>query len=1284
MTKTRMSISALIVLTFLLGALLPMFPLAAALNDPADTHGTVHVTGDWIVEDTRTYTAHTLIYMDNGNVVVKNGGVLSLDDSSLFFFPTAHGNKGITVEKGGTLKVANTQGIASQTLPNTFHCAFLKGSIIDLKDANIWGAGGSTATTPDTGVYIGTDNVTIHNMMFRENRQNIPLMQIDGKNVTIDNSTFGNYGNRGLVVQGQAEVFDTRFIPDPGPAGTGISVQNGGDLKLVDSEIMGMNGALTVVQGKALLITNNIHNNQNNGITAIYDAKVELRGNIIETSQMDGVFAAFDSDITIQKDNFIRNNNQNGINAYAGGNFDIKGSTIRDNFDLNVGVYNSKVTIDECNILGPMTGVSVAGSRPVKIRNSTFDASMHNDPIIAGDLGSDITVEGNHFKNGNLAFYGTNEANIVAKKNDFTGISNIAMMEIHANFEGYANTYNAPLLVAFAQLRATVYSENEKYTGPAAPTTMFQVSSGAVLEVHKMVADHMDNSAFVLAQMDGKAFIYDTKANFAGTAVLFARDGVITSINSSIPLSDVTAIGKGKVNLGWHALVKTQWQDGFIAPGASVEMVDGPANQTDTFTTGDDGRYDLDIIQWTSTQDGDINHNNYDFTATLNGMDGLLTKNVSKNMDGTNTIVLTITDDAAPTLDIVAPTNDWLTSDTEFTVNGTAGDIGSGLAKVEVNTGSGWVAATGLAAWTMALDLQEGSQTIQVKATDIAGLFTNKSIDIVIDLTAPDLMVDLPAGLYVKTNEFYLNGTTEIGADVLVDGDVATNVDGQFSILLDKADGEYNITVESQDAVGNKATVHKLVIVDTVAPTLSCDITTGTWFNSNNVTVTGKSDGSSVLVSGNAATLDLKNGTWSYKINSGDGAFTLAIEARDLAGNNVTIQRTINVDTVKPTITVSAPTGTGPIYTNKASINVSGKVTDLNLLQIDMLSLTPGGTRVTFDTAGNFTHTVNLVEGTNPLMLVAMDKAGNEVKWEYTVIKDTKAPVIEITSPMTGLVTKAASAQVTGKVDDIKAALKLGTTNLTNTNGTFTTTATLTVGANTISVTATDLAGNSATASVTVTYDNEALFTRTKPTKTKLTTGSETTTITGTSEPGAKVYINDVAIPVNADGTFSYKLILKEGKNKVAMKAVDPAGNEKTDNFSVIYTDEKQYAMSMVLILGIVLMIIGLIIGVVVGRMMARPKARPPSEGYPSAPARTVPKTEETAFTPEEGPEEPEPAPPKTEPKVAPKIEPKPEPKVEPKPAPKVEPKPAPKVEPKPAAKDEGSLDDLLKNLEKK
>ena len=105
-------------------------------------------------------------------------------------------------------------------------------------------------------------------------------------------------------------------------------------------------------------------------------------------------------------------------------------------------------------------------------------------------------------------------------------------------------------------------------------------------------------------------------------------------------------------------------------------------------------------------------------------------------------------------------------------------------------------------------------------------------------------------------------------------------------------------------------------------------------------------------------------------------------------------------------------------------------------------------------------------------------KPSNEVSIE---IKDTTPPTITINSPEDGAETSDDFVSVSGIITDDLSGIDSATINgnsLTlNSDGSFSTTVSLTEGDNTITITATDKAGNKATKTITVTYKPKTVIT---------------------------------------------------------------------------------------------------------------------------------------------------------------------------------------------------------------
>lgn len=115
-----------------------------------------------------------------------------------------------------------------------------------------------------------------------------------------------------------------------------------------------------------------------------------------------------------------------------------------------------------------------------------------------------------------------------------------------------------------------------------------------------------------------------------------------------------------------------------------------------------------------------------------------------------------------------------------------------------------------------------------------------------------------------------------------------------------------------------------------------------------------------------------------------EGALALSATVSDFAGNvSEPTLRNIVVDTIAPEITVTKPTNGQ--FTTQTELVVEGSISEL-------VDLTINDVAQTLDTQNNFSTTLLLSEGSNPISLVAEDLAGNISEVHLTVTLDTIAP----------------------------------------------------------------------------------------------------------------------------------------------------------------------------------------------------------------------------------------------------------------------------------------------------
>jgi len=256
-------------------------------------------------------------------------------------------------------------------------------------------------------------------------------------------------------------------------------------------------------------------------------------------------------------------------------------------------------------------------------------------------------------------------------------------------------------------------------------------------------------------------------------------------------------------------------------------------------------------------------------------------------------------------------------------------------------------------------------------------------------------------------------------------------------------------------------------------------------------------------VNGVTTTLTLNTSTGKYEATitapsttswfETDHKYNVTIEAKDTAGNTTTVDRTDPtlgsvlqlrvLENVGPSIAAVYPTMdsyiTNPQPEIKFDILDAGSGVDASTIKIkvdtgsyvdvDSTEAITGGIRA------HYTPTTVLTDGVHALTFKAKDNDGNDSgEYGITFTVDTVAPTLTVTTPTEGLITNNATCTVTGTTSDTTSSpvtVKVNGVAATVTSGAFSKNITLTEGANTITVVATDLAGKSTTVERHVTLD---------------------------------------------------------------------------------------------------------------------------------------------------------------------------------------------------------------------
>jgi len=524
--------------------------------------------------------------------------------------------------------------------------------------------------------------------------------------------------------------------------------------------------------------------------------------------------------------------------------------------------------------------------------------------------------------------------------------------------------------------------------------------------------------------------------------------------------------GHGNGVLGWN-----EWENGALLPFASIYVTGNglpslslasPANGTltnDSSVTVS-GTTDPGV---TLTIDGSgvVVAANGSFSKTYvlpSGSHAFVV--VAKDAAGLTTeLTSSVTvDTAAPSLTISSPITGSLTKNPVAVVIGTA-EVGS---TVDVNGVQAVVSPAG--GFSVALPLQEGPNTITAIATDPAGNSATSSVTVTLDTVPPALSLISPASSLTNRSAVVVSGTTEPGATLTVDGSpVSVGVSGAFATTLSLVDGPHTIVVVATDAAGNQASLSVPITVDTTAPSLSiASPTTGSLTKDPVAEVTGTTEiGATVAVNGVQSGVS-SSGGFTVALPLQEGLNTITATATDAAGNTATTSVTVTLDTVAPPLTLTSPAQS---LTNHSAVVVAGTTEAGATVTVD-------GTAVSVNGSGGFTTILTLTDGLHTIVVVATDAAGNQATVSARVTVDTTPPALTVTSPIAGASVSSPEILVSGTAVPGSTVVVNGYAVAVTSGGTFSIELPLSPGANTILVTETDQAGNVASRTIPVSYDN--------------------------------------------------------------------------------------------------------------------------------------------------------------------------------------------------------------------
>lgn len=229
---------------------------------------------------------------------------------------------------------------------------------------------------------------------------------------------------------------------------------------------------------------------------------------------------------------------------------------------------------------------------------------------------------------------------------------------------------------------------------------------------------------------------------------------------------------------------------------------------------------------------------------------------------------------------------------------------------------------------------------------------------------------------------------------------------------------------------------------------------------------------------------------------------------------------TVPPDPIPPVVGITAPAPPYPVYTNVSPYAVQGTASD-NVV-VKTVSLTNNGANQTVNgTSPTWSSSVPLQPGLNTLVAVSNDGYNDSAPATASLFYDNVPPAVTITSPANNAVVNTSAITVSGSATE--SATSLVSMNIVVNGGppqsipvpngatsfNWSSGATLVAGPNTIKVSATDAAGNTGSAQITVTYTVPSFTVTVAPASQNSTIGaSPTYTVTVNSQNGFNSPVN--------------------------------------------------------------------------------------------------------------------------------------------------------------------------------
>jgi len=321
----------------------------------------IHLDGDWVVTGTESY--YDEVFVLNGNLIVEDGGNLTLSKVTLKMNCTHTRQYIIEVKQGGIFCALDDSIITSFDPEKEYSFIVRQGSTFRM------------------------DNCALHHVGSGYDAKGLTIFSEDA---VVENCLI-SYNTHGVVCGSGAVVRNNNMTRNDG----GVVVEGGGiNPSIYNNYISWNNGSgISIGDSTATIYNNTIASNSGAGINSHDNANPTIRNNVIKENQI-GIFCVFNSSPTIS-DNMIAENLEQGIGCHLYSSPTIANNTITLNLGPMGGLHCTEYSdaVIQGNIITNNSRGIYCGLASPTIFNNTITSNLgggiecsHSDAVIQGNI----------------------------------------------------------------------------------------------------------------------------------------------------------------------------------------------------------------------------------------------------------------------------------------------------------------------------------------------------------------------------------------------------------------------------------------------------------------------------------------------------------------------------------------------------------------------------------------------------------------------------------------------------------------------------------------------------------------------------------------------------------------------------------------------------------------------------------------------------------------------------------------------------------------------------------